>query len=100
MLKDFEMIKHQFDEEITIIPVADVHLGALEHAKKEWEQFCKTVLETPNCYLILGGDLINNSIRSSVANPFDEILRPREQKTRMVEYLTPIKDRVLCAVSV
>lgn len=99
MLKDFEMIKHHFDEEITIIPVSDVHLGALEHAKKEWEQFCKTVLETPNCYLILGGDLINNSIRSSVANPFDEVLRPREQKTRMVEYLTPIKDRVLCAVS-
>lgn len=99
MLKDFEMIKHQFDEEITIVPVADVHLGALEHAKKEWEQFCKTVLEKPNCYLILGGDLINNSIRSSVANPFDEVLRPREQKTRMVEYLTPIKDRILCAVS-
>lgn len=99
MLHDFEMIRHRFDDEITIIPVSDVHLGALEHCKREWEQFCKMVQETPNCYLILGGDLINNSVRSSVANPFDEVLRPREQKIRMVEHLTPIKDRILCAVS-
>ena len=100
MLNDFEMISHKFDnDEITIIPVSDVHFGALEHAKQEWEQFCKYIADTPNIYLILGGDLINNSIRSSVANPFDELYRPREQKTRMVEYLTPIKDRVLCAVS-
>lgn len=26
----------------------------------------------------------------SEANPFDEVIRPREQKQRMVEYLTPI----------
>ena len=100
MLNDFEMISHKFDnDEITIIPVSDVHFGALEHAKQELEQFCKYIADTPNIYLILGGDLINNSVRSSVANPFDELYRPREQKTRMVEYLTPIKDRVLCAVS-
>lgn len=100
MLNDFEMISHKFDnDEITIIPVSDVHFGALEHAKREWEQFCRTVLETPSVYLMLGGDLINNSVRSSVANPFDEVFRPKEQKKRMVEYLNPIKDRILCAVS-
>lgn len=100
MLHDFELIKHKLPyNEIVVIPVSDVHLGALEHCRKEWEAFCKFVLETPNCYILLGGDLINNSIRTSVANPFDEILRPREQKIRMVENLTPIRDRILCAVS-
>lgn len=100
MISDFEMIVHRFDEtSTTIIPISDVHLGALEHAKKEWEQFCKMVQETPNLYLILGGDLLNNSTRSSVANPFDEVIRPKEQKKRMVQYLMPIKDRILCAVS-
>ena len=100
MLSDFEMIRHRFPaNEIMIIPVSDVHLGALEHCKREWEEFCKFVKNTPNCYLILGGDLVNNSIRTSVANPFDEVIRPREQKRRMVEALMPIKDRILCAVS-
>lgn len=99
MTNDFEMIKHRFDRKITIIPVSDVHLGAIEHCKKEWEAFCRMVESDPNIYIILGGDLINNSVRTSVANPFDEVIRPREQKKLMAEYLKPIKDRILCAVS-
>lgn len=96
---DFEMVVHKFDRPITIIPISDVHLGALEHNKEEWEAFCKEVLKNPDVYIILGGDLINNSVRNSVANPFDELYRPREQKKRIVEYLKPLKDRILCVVS-
>ena len=99
MENDFSMIVHKFNAPIVVFPVADVHFGALEHAEKEWESFCKMIEETPNNYVILGGDLINNSVRTSVANPFDEVVRPREQKKRMVEYLKPIADKVLCVVS-
>lgn len=99
MLNDFQIIKHQFDGAITIIPVSDVHLGAIEHRKREWDAFVKMIIENPNVYITLGGDLVNNSIRTSVANPFDEVIRPREQKKMMVEYLLPIRDRILCGVS-
>ncbi len=101
MLSDMEMIVHRFPENkaLTIIPVSDVHLGALEHNSRAWESFCKEVKEQPDTYILLVGDLINNSTRSSVANPFDEVLRPREQKKMMVEYLKPLKDRILCSVS-
>ena len=100
MKNDFEMILHHFDEEIVIFPISDVHFGALEHCEKEWLTFCKLVEQTPNARIILGGDLINNSVRTcSFINPYDELVRPREQKKRMVEFLEPIKDRILCAVS-
>lgn len=100
MQKDFEMIKHSFDESIVIFPISDVHFGALEHMNKEWLDFCKLVEQTPNAYIILGGDLVNNNVRTcGFINPYDELIRPREQKQRMVEFLTPIKDRILCAVS-
>lgn len=99
MLNDFDLIVRRFPSEITIYPVADVHYGTLEHAQSEWESFVRKVEADPNAYLILDGDLVNNSIRTSVANPFDEVCRPREQKERMVEYLRPLKDRILCAVS-
>lgn len=99
MLGDFDMISHVFPGGITIYPIADVHLGAVEHAEPEWQAFLKKV-ESDNAYLILAGDLLNNSIRGArFANPFDEVLRPREAKTRMVEYLKPVKDRILCVVS-
>ena len=96
---DFDMVVHRFERPITIIPISDVHIGALEQNTAEWEAFCKAVLADPDVYIILGGDLINNSVRNSVANPFDEVFRPREQKKKIVEYLKPIKDRILCAVS-
>lgn len=100
MRSDFEMITHEFNQPITIIPISDVHYGALEHLQKEWLDFCKMVEQSENTYIILGGDLVNNNVRTcSFINPYDEVVRPREQKSRMVEFLKPIKDRVLCAVS-
>ena len=100
MLKDFDMVKHSFNDSITIFPISDVHYGALEHMHKEWTNFCKLVEQTPNAYIILGGDLVNNNVRTcGFINPYDEVVRPREQKKKMVEYLEPIKDRILCAVS-
>lgn len=100
MLNDFDMISHKFANGITIYPISDVHCGAIEHAEPEWQKFIKSIADMPNTYVILGGDLINNGIRTcGFVNPFDETIRPREQKKRMVEYLKPISDRILCAVS-
>ena len=99
MENDFTIIKHRFDANITIYPISDVHLGSLEHNEDEWDKFVNKISQEPNSYIILAGDLMNNATRSSVSNVFDEVLRPREQKTRLVEYLMPIKDKILCAVS-
>lgn len=101
MLSDFEIITHHFSEnkDIIIYPISDVHLGASEHMEKEWGAFCESVLDNPNAYIVLGGDLINNATRNSVSNIFEETMRPREQKKVMAEMLEPLRDRVLCAVS-
>lgn len=98
MLSDFEMVTHEFNNPISIFPISDVHFGALGHMEREWTAFCNLVHQTPNAYIILGGDLINNSTRSSVGSPWDDTIRPREQKQRMVEFLKPIKDKILCCV--
>ena len=100
MLSDMDMITHSSPGDIHVIPVADVHLGALECAVGAWEAFLRRFLATKDTFLILAGDLLNNSVRGvGFANPFDETMRPKEAKRRMVEYLEPIKDRILCVVS-
>lgn len=100
MLPDFTMIQRHFPEnrDISIIPIADVHLGAAEHMEAAWREFRDGILRDPDAYIILGGDLINNATRSSVSNIFEETMRPREQKKRMAEMLEPLRDRILCAV--
>ena len=101
MLSDLEMVFHKFPEnkDLTIIPISDVHMGAAEHMEREWSNFCANLLSEPNTYIILGGDLVNNATRNSVSNVYDERMRPREQKKVMTEMLTPLRDRILCAVS-
>lgn len=99
MLSDFNVIVRRFDSAIKIACISDVHYGALEHMEREWKAFIQAVLADPNLFLILNGDLINNNTRSSVGSPWDDTVRPREQKKQMVELLTPIKDRILCCTS-
>lgn len=99
MLSDFNVIVRKFDSAIKIACISDIHFGALEHMGREWNAFIQSVQKDPNLYLVLGGDLINNNTRSSVGSPWDDTIRPREQKRLMVEALEPIKDRILCCVS-
>lgn len=99
MLSDFSVIVKQFDSAIKVVCISDVHFGALEHMKDEWERFVKSVEADPTMFLIMNGDLINNNTRSSVGSPWDDTIRPREQKRLMVEMLDPIKDRILCCTS-
>lgn len=100
MKSDFDLIIKKVDCDSPIIyPIADVHLGAIEHQKKEWNEFITKIANDPNAFVILAGDLINNNTRSSVGNPWDDVMRPRDQKRIMVEQLTPIRDKILCCVS-
>lgn len=100
MLPDFTIIQKQIphNRDITIYPVADVHLGAAEHMESAWREFRTRILSEPDSYLILAGDLLNNCTRSSVSNIFEETMRPREAKRLMVEMLLPLRDKILCAV--
>ena len=102
LISDFHIIQKRFvdrSKDITIYPIADIHLGAAEHMESAWREFRTMILEDESSYLTLGGDLLSNGIKSSVTNVYEEVMRPREAKKLMVEMLTPLKDRILYAVS-
>ncbi len=94
------MIQHHFPEnkDIIVIPIADVHLGAAEQMEEAWMSFLKMVEKTPNVYLTLGGDLLNNGLKSSVTNVYRERYMPSDAKKMMAKMLEPVRDRILCAV--
>lgn len=100
MLPDFKLISHQFTDrpDIEIWPVFDLHLGSPEHNEEEWAKFCKMVMGRENAYIILGGDLIDNSTRNSIGSVFEATIPPHAQKAVIAEMLEPLKDRLLCSV--
>lgn len=101
MLSDFEMIVHKFPagQDITIIPIADVHLGARECMEQEFISFIGTIAEKPNVYICLLGDLLNNAVKSSVSNIYEELYRPSEAKRMMAKILEPVRDKILFSVT-
>lgn len=94
------MIQHEFygGHDITIIPISDVHLGSPGCMEQEFIKFIQTVKDTPNMYLTLGGDLIDNGTKSSVTNPFRATMPPSQQKKEMANILSDVRDRILCLV--
>lgn len=101
MINDFEMIVHQIPgkDDITIVPIYDVHLGSRECREQDFIDFVNSIKDKPNVYVILGGDLIDNGTRNSVTNVFRATMMPSSQKKEMAKILEPIRDKILCSVS-
>lgn len=101
MRSDFDLIVHYLPAfpEVKVYPIADLHVGAIESNVRGWENFCQRILDEENSYLLILGDMMNNAIKSSVSNIYEEVLRPREQKRYLVNALKPLRSRILACVS-
>lgn len=101
LISDTIIIPFKFldGKDITIYPISDIHLGAAEFKESAWREFRTRILEEEHSYITLGGDLLNNGVKSSLSNVYTETIKPSEAKQLMVEMLTPLRTRILCAVS-
>lgn len=86
-------------ETLEVYPLADVHLGDPKTDEECFKNFIKHIEKEKNRYVIIAGDMINNAIKTSVSNVYNEKYSPKEQKYLMAEMLKPIKDRILCLLS-
>lgn len=100
MKSDFDMIIREFaaNDDLKIYPVGDLHVGAPEFDRREWDAFKKQLLSEPNSYITIGGDMMNNGLKSSVTNVYEETMRPADQKKWVAQELEPIRDKILCVI--
>ncbi|SHI24355.1 Calcineurin-like phosphoesterase [Sporobacter termitidis DSM 10068] len=80
---------------LTLYPIADVHYGAAECMEKEFTNYLQRIHDDPHAAVVLAGDLINNGIKSSVTNVYDEKYTPHQQKKDMIEMLDSIKFKIV-----
>lgn len=102
MLPDSKFIIRSFPEydNIVIVPLFDEHVGAETHLVDRWKKAKKYLLETPNAFCVIGGDMLNNSIIGSVASPFGDKLTPLEQKEWLYQELKELVEanKIICGV--
>jgi hypothetical protein len=93
-----KVIKKELSNEFTyvnIYPLADLHIGSRYFKRKVLEEHLEIIKNDPNGLIILNGDLINNSIKDSVGDVFEETLNPEEQIDLLVELFEPLKDKII-----
>lgn len=101
MKSDFEPIVIDFPAKtnIKIRPLFDMHVGSADFDEKRFLVFVNSVMSEPNTYIVTGGDLIDNGLKNSKTNIYEQTMRPRDQKRYCAELLKPLKDRILCGTS-
>jgi len=73
-----------------------LHWGDPKTDEKLFKLFLKHIMSANNRYLVVNGDMINNAIKTSVSNVYNEKYPPGEQKYMLIELLRPVADRIIC----
>ena len=89
-----KVIKRDLGEQfksIRVLALSDFHIGDALCNLKLIRSVLDEVKNSTNTFIILNGDLMNNSIKNSVSSIYDEVLSPMEAITRLCDLLEPIK---------
>jgi len=81
------------DGVIYFVPLGDFHCGAAEFtatAEEKLRGYLEWILEKPNAFTFLMGDLLNCATTSSAGRPFEEILGATDQFIKIKRLLEPL----------
>lgn len=87
-----------YAEKIEILPLADLHIGDSCADFKLIMSRIEYIKNTPNAYCILGGDLMDTAIASSVGDTYGANLKPMDQLKQCVKIFEPIKNKILAVL--
>lgn len=82
-------------DDVTIIPIADVHIGDKLANLKRLKEALQRIKEEPNTYTIINGDLCNMALKNSKSDVYSDQLSPMEQVLTATELLESIKNKIL-----
>ena len=82
---------------VKILALSDFHIGDELCNLKLIRSVLENVKNSPDTFIILNGDLVDNATKNSVASVYqDNGLTPMEQIVMLCDLLEPVKDRILC----
>lgn len=82
-------------KDIILVPLADLHIGEKACDIKLIKAQIEKIANTPNCYTILNGDIMDNVLRCSIGDIYSQENTPQEQIEYAIKLFKPIKDKIL-----
>ena len=89
-------IVHDIDSKIVnFYPLGDFHIGSSHYKEQELKEWVEVIKNDEHALAVIHGDIINNAIKTSVSDIYDEQLNPEQSIDRAVEIIEPIKDKII-----
>jgi len=86
-------------DKVKIIPLGDVHYAEPSFDEELFDTSIKWIADTDGVYVILLGDMIENSSKYSVADSvYRQSMSPQAQAAQMISKLAPIQHKILAYV--
>lgn len=86
-------------DRIELHPLADLHIGDASCNYSDILAELEYIKNTPNCYCVLDGDLMDTAIKSSIGDTYSAVLQPMTQLEACVKLFAPLKDKILAVIS-
>lgn len=83
-------------KEVRIEIFSDLHIGSKKCDYNLINERIESVKNSDNTYWVGIGDFLNNSIKTSVGDVYEEELSPMQQIQTAVKMFEPIKDKCIC----
>lgn len=97
-MKPIEVTLPQDMKELLLYPIADPHIGDGSSDLKSVKELIGKIACEPSAYVVLGGDLMNNAVKTGISDCYAETMSPMEELALACEILGPVADKVLAAV--
>ena len=80
---------------IKLYVLSDIHIGDSNCDLETVKNIIKFIKDTPDCYCILLGDILNTGIKTSKSDIYSETMTIMDAQKLALELLTPIKDKII-----
>lgn len=75
--------------------LSDMHIGSAEADINTLKKIINFIKDTPECYCILLGDILDTALKNSKTDIYSEALSIADSQKLAIELLTPIKDKII-----
>jgi hypothetical protein len=86
-------------DELYVVPLQDLHIGDPRFREDVFQAIKAWLLEAPNRFAILNGDLFNTALKHSVSSVYEDTMNPREQLRYGRKLFDGLQGRVLSATT-
>jgi len=83
------------NNDFKLLALGDFHIGDKYCDLSSIKETLEYAKRTDNCWIILNGDLMNNALKTSKSDIYEETMTMEQEQETLIELLTPVKEKIL-----